>query len=74
MSEGQMVANADPAVMWTLSEDRRRIRFALPPLPMAGGGEPLVITMNLDAEAVDGAIERLTMLRVQMLPGPRRAS
>jgi hypothetical protein len=45
---------------WTLSSDRKTIRLALPPLPLAGMAEPI--------RAVDAMLERLTILRGQMLP------
>jgi hypothetical protein len=56
------------ATMWTLSADRRSVRLALPPLRLAGMPEPLMVYMDFDAEAVDAMLERLSILRSQMLP------
>jgi hypothetical protein len=54
--------------MWTLSSDRKTVRLALPPLPLAGMAEPIRAVVDLDAETVDAMLERLTILRGQMLP------
>jgi len=54
--------------MWTLSSDRKTVRLALPPLPLAGMAEPIRAIMDFDAETVDAMLERLTILRGQMLP------
>jgi hypothetical protein len=54
--------------VWTLSEDRRNVRFAIPPIPLVGIGEPLKLFLDFDAESVDAIIMRLTVLRSQMLP------
>ena len=54
--------------MWTLSSDRKRVRLALPPLPLAGMAEPICAVMDFDAATVDAMLERLTILRGQMLP------
>jgi hypothetical protein len=44
------------------------VRLTLPPLPVAGLPEPIVVQMDFDAGTVDQIIERLTILRAQMLP------
>jgi hypothetical protein len=54
--------------MWTLSSDRKTIRLALPPLPLAGMAEPIRAVVDFVAETVDAMLERLTILRGQMLP------
>jgi hypothetical protein len=54
--------------MWTLSSDRKTIRLALPPLPLAGMAEPIRAVVDFDAETVDAMLERLTILQGQMLP------
>jgi hypothetical protein len=59
---------AEAATMWTLGQDRRRVRFALPPLRLAGMSEPVHAFVDFDTETVDEMIERLTILRSQMLP------
>jgi hypothetical protein len=48
--------------------DRSTVRFAVPPLPIAGMPEPLAVYMDFDAKTVDAMLERLTILRNQMLP------
>ena len=63
-----MPVKASQATMWTLSEDRWLVRLAVPPLPIAGMPEPLAVYMDFDAKSVDAMIERLTVLRSQMLP------
>ena len=68
---GMMPLNADTNGMWTLSADRRSVRLALPPLQMAGA-EPLKVAIDFEATTVDEIINRLTMLRAQMLPPPSR--
>ena len=44
------------------------MRLAMLPLPIVGLGEPL--RANIEADMVDSIIERLMVLRVQMLPVP----
>ena len=56
--------------IWTLSKNRRNVRFAIPPIPLAGLPEPLKLFLDFDAKSVDELIERLTVLRAQMLPPP----
>ena len=60
-----------PADMFTL-HDCNTVRLLLPPQSVAGLGEPLRIHLNFDAESVDEMLERLTVLRAQMLPAPTR--
>jgi hypothetical protein len=67
-----MPVDADQETMWRLSADRKTIRLALPPLPLAGLAEPLRAYMDLDAETVAAMLERLSTLRGQMLPPPPR--
>jgi hypothetical protein len=47
---------------------KRPIASALPPLPIVGFPKPLNVYMDFDAKTVDAMIERLTVLRSQMLP------
>ena len=54
--------------MWTLSTDCKLVRLAVPPLQLAGMPEPLAVYMDFDAVTVDAMIERLSVLRGQMLP------
>ena len=59
--------------MWTLSADRRSVRMTLPPLPVAGMPEPISVKIKFDAGVIEQMINRLTMLRLQMLPKPMPA-
>ncbi len=54
--------------MWTLSADRKSVRLAVPPLRLAGIPEPIHAFMDFDAKTVDAMVERLSILRGQMLP------
>jgi hypothetical protein len=56
--------------MWTLSADRRSVRMTLPPLPVNGLSEPIAVKIDFGAGIIEQMIERLTMLRLQMLPKP----
>jgi hypothetical protein len=67
-----MPAEATAAQMWTLSDDLERVRLRLSPLPIAGLPEPLRVHLDFDVSMVDETIQRLTVLRLQMLPAPRR--
>jgi hypothetical protein len=66
--EEMMPIVAEQATMWTVSADRKTVRLALPPLSLDGIPEPITIHMNFDAETVDAILERLSILRSQMLP------
>ena len=59
---------ANQATMWTLNADRKLVRLAVPPLRLAGMPEPLAVYMDFDAKTVDAMLERLSILRSQMLP------
>ena len=67
---GGMAIEHDQAQMWQLSADRRRVRMELPGLRIEGIPEPLRVKLHFDARTVDQIIERLLVLRVQMLPAP----
>jgi hypothetical protein len=62
-----MPIEIDPVKMWTLSEDARQICLELPPLPI-DTGEPVRVRMRFDANTIDGILERLTALRMRMVP------
>jgi len=66
--EQMMRVRASQATMWTLNADRKTVRLAVPPLRFAGMPEPLAVYMDFDAVTVDAMLERLTILRRQMLP------
>jgi hypothetical protein len=57
--------------MWTLSEDARSVQLNMPPVNVSKPG-PVSIRVDFDAQAIDAMLERLTRLRVQMMPPPRR--
>ena len=59
---------ANQTTMWTLSEDRKLVRLAVPPLRIVGFPKPLNVYMDFDAKTVDAMLERLTILRSRMLP------
>lgn len=70
-----MLFAAEPEQMWTLTDDCQTVRLAVPPLPLEGLTEPLRITLDFDAAAVDEILRRLTELREQMPavpPAPRQ--
>jgi hypothetical protein len=58
--------------MWTLSADQKTVREQIPPILLAGLPKPVVVHLDFNAETVDAMLERLTVLRAQMLPPPRR--
>jgi hypothetical protein len=62
----------DQAHMWRLSADRRSIRMELPGLSIDGMPEPLRVKIDFDAGTIDDMIERLLVLRAQMLPAPAK--
>jgi hypothetical protein len=69
MDKQQMVAvPANQATMWILSADRKTVRLTVPPLRLEGVPTPLAVYMNFDAVTVDAMLERLSILRSQMLP------
>ena len=72
--ETLMAAGSGPANIWTLSEDCRNVRLAIPPVNLAGLAEPLKLFLDFDAGAVDQVIDRLTILRSRMLPPPPAAA
>jgi hypothetical protein len=57
----------DQAQMWQLSADRRSVRMQFG-LPVQGTAEPLLVKIDFDAVAIEQIVERLTVLRAEMLP------
>ena len=53
-------------MVWTLSPDRKTVRFSLPALPLDGRSQPIKIDMDLDVATVDALLDRLVDLRSQM--------
>ena len=68
--EDMMPIEQEQVWMWTLSADRRSVRMTLPPLPVNGLSEPIAVKIDFGAGVIEQMIERLTMLRLQMLPKP----
>ena len=68
--QNMMPIQVEQEQIWTLSEDRTMVRFVLPPLPIKGLPQQAEVAMAFSARAVDAIIERLTILRAQMLPAP----
>jgi len=66
-----MRVDLSPAEMFILL-DRETVRLQLPTLPVIGMAEPLRIHLDFDAASVDEMLERLAILRAQMLPAPQR--
>jgi len=62
-----------PEQMWTLSPDRRQVRMEVPLLSIDGMAEPLRLHLDFDAETADAILDRLSVLRSQMLPAPQRS-
>jgi hypothetical protein len=60
----------DQAQMWQLASDRRSVRLSLTGMPIAGMAGPVRVNIDFDAGVVDQMIERLLVLRAQMLPKP----
>ena len=67
-NHGMLPIAANTSTMWALNEDRKTVRFSLPPLRLDGMPEPLMVFMDLDSGTVDEIVDRLTVLRAQMLP------
>ena len=63
--DDRMSAEVDPATLLTL-RDSNTVRLKLPPLPLAGNGEPLNIHLDFDAEMVGIIIGRLKELKARM--------
>jgi hypothetical protein len=73
--EHMMPIRIDSATMWTLNADKQSVRLTLPPLPLAGQARPVYVALDFEAATVEEMIDRLTVLRAQMLPAvPKRES
>lgn len=66
--ENIMPIAGERPTMWKLSDDRKTVRLALPPLPLAGHPEPIKVYVDFNADTLDAMLERLSILRHQMLP------
>jgi hypothetical protein len=73
--QDMMPMEIDVSTMWTLNYDRRSIWLTLPVLPLGRTAIPLTVALEVDASTVDEMIDRLTVLRAQVLPElPTRSS
>jgi hypothetical protein len=72
MSNKTMQIEMLQSQMWTLSADRRTVRQQMPPIPLAGLPKPVVVHLDFTADTVDAMLERLSVLRAQMVPAPQR--
>jgi hypothetical protein len=68
-----MLVQESAGSLWSLSYDRRTVRLQVPPLMLEGQDEPLKIHLDFDAESIDLILQRLTELRVKMVPPPVRS-
>ena len=65
--------DAEQEQVWSLLPGRKYVRLQLPPLPVEGLPTPVNIHLDFDAGTVDEMLDRLTVLRAQMLPKPPAA-
>ena len=49
---GMMRFAVEPATVWTLGDDRKSVRFAVPPLRLAGMPEPVHAFIEFDAKTL----------------------
>lgn len=68
-SEVSVPITIDADRLWVLRSPTT-VRFSLPSVPLDGQPEPLLVHLDLDAEAVEETIARLVELRKQMEPKP----
>jgi hypothetical protein len=73
MTERDMMPiEVEPEQLWTLQPDRKYVRLQLPPLRVQGINKPLNVHVDFDAGIIDQIIDRLMVLRPQMLPKPSK--
>jgi len=72
MSRRPLPLGADQEQMWTLAGDCLSVQMTLPPFPVAGMPEPLRVHIEFDTRTIDEMLQRLSVLRAQMLPPLRR--
>jgi hypothetical protein len=63
-----MPVDAEQEQVWSLLPGRKYVRLQLPPMPVQGLSMPINIHLDFDAGTVDEMLNRLTVLRLQMLP------
>jgi hypothetical protein len=59
--------DVDPARMFVLTGDRKMVRLNVPPLRVASSAQRLRIHLDFDAGTIDNVLERLKILRAEML-------
>ena len=67
-----MEAHMPTEQMWTLSEDQEVVRMHLAPVQIEGIPKRVIVSLSFNAANIDEVLERLTVLRAQMLPAPTR--
>ncbi len=72
MTRTSLPLDAAQEQMWTLARDCRSVHMNLPPLPIAGMPEPLTVHVQFDTRTIDEILQRLSVLRSQMLPPVQR--
>ena len=72
MREKSLPLNAAQAQIWTLAGDCRSVHMTLPSFPVAGMPEPLTVHVEFDTHTIDDILQRLSVLRAQMLPPLKR--
>ena len=72
MSRNPLPLQAAQGQMWTLAADCRSVHMTLPPFAVAGLSEPLTVHVQFDTGTIDEILERLSVLRSQMLPPLRQ--
>jgi hypothetical protein len=55
-----------PETMWSLSDDRKTVRLAVPPVDVPGLLEPFRVLLDFDAQGIDEMLKRLIVLRARM--------
>jgi len=72
MNRTPLALDAAQEQMWTLAGDCRSVHMTLPPFPIPGMPEPLTVHVQFDTRTIDEILERLSVLRSQMLPKLQR--
>jgi len=72
MRRNSLPLDAAQAEMWTLAGDCRSVHMTLPSFPVDGMPEPLIVHVEFDTGTIDEMLQRLSVLRAQMLPPLRR--
>jgi hypothetical protein len=68
MRRNSLPLDAVQAQMWTLDGDCRSVHMTLPSFPIDGMPEPLIVHVEFDTRTIDEMLQRLSVLRAQMLP------